>query len=256
MDKDTRLLYGPLSWIWPIMSPPEDYVEEATLYLDYLRLFAEIPAKTLLDLGCGGGHNDWTLKNNVEVTGVDISKEMLALAKKLNPECRYLEGDMRKVRLGELFDVVLLHDSVNYMLTPEDLQAAFQTCHEHLKPGGAMLTVIERIPERFKQHGVSYKTRTKGDIELTYMEHIYDPNLEDTTYESTFIYLIRKDGKLESHVDRHLCGIFPPSSWMQWMEEAGFRVHQRPFTHSTYLEGQWDPMLIGVKALSKLTVAE
>jgi SAM-dependent methyltransferase len=250
MDKDTRLLYGPLSWIWPIMSPPEDYVEEATLYLDYLKLFAEIPVKSLLDLGCGGGHNDWTLKKTVDVTGVDISKEMLALAKKLNPECRYLEGDMRTVQLEEIFDAVLLHDSVNYMLTPEDLKAAFRTCYEHLKPGGAMLTVIERTSERFKQHSVSHKTRSKGDIELTYIEHTYDPNPDDTTYESTFIYLIRKAGKLESHVDRHLCGIFPYSSWVQWLEEAGFKVHQRPFTHSTYVEGQWDPMLIGVKQIT------
>ena len=112
-----------------------------------------------------------------------------------------------------------------------------------------MLTVIEQTPERFKQHSVSYKTRIKGDIELTYMEHMYDPDPKDTTYESTFIYLIRQAGKLESHVDRHLCGIFPYSSWIQWMEEAGFRVHQRPFTHSTYVEGQWDPMLIGAKPI-------
>jgi hypothetical protein len=136
---------------------------------------------------------------------------------------------------------------VNYMLTPEDLQAAFATCYYHLKPGGSMLTVIEQVPERFKQHKVSCKTRCKGEIELTYMEHMYDPNPEDTNYESTFVYLIRKAGKLEHHVDRHLCGMFPLESWIQWMKEAGFDVHQRPFTHTDFGEGESDPMLIGVK---------
>jgi SAM-dependent methyltransferase len=247
MDNDIRLLYGQVSWIWPITSPPEEYVEEATLYLDYLTLFAEIPVQTLLDMGCGGGHNDWTLKKRVHVTGVDISKDMLALAKKLNPECRYLEGDMRTVRLDEQFDVVLLHDSVNYMLTPKDLKAAFRTCFEHLKPGGAMLTVIEQTPEQFEQHNVKYSNRSKDDIEVTFIEHMYDPDLSDTTYESTFVYLIRRAGKLESHIDRHLCGIFPQAFWIKWMKAAGFQVHQRPFTHSTYSEGHWEPMLIGVK---------
>ena len=247
MDNDIRLLYGDVSWIWPITSPPEHYVEEATQYLDYLQLFAKIPVKTLLDLGCGGGHNDWTLKKEVEVTGVDISQDMLALAKKLNPECRYLEGDMRTVRLEDRFDVVLLHDSVNYMLTPEDLKAAFATCYYHLKPGGAMLTVVEQTPERFKQHRIKHSTESKGDVEITFIEHYYDPDPEDTIYESTFIYLIRKAGKLESHVDRHLCGMFPLKSWIQWMEEAGLEVHQRPFTHTDFAEGESDPMLIGVK---------
>jgi trans-aconitate methyltransferase len=247
MDNDTRLLYGPVSWIWPIMSPPEDYIEEATHYLDYLRLFAKIPVHTLLDLGCGGGHNDWTLKKEVQVTGVDISKDMLTLAKKLNPECQYLDGDMRTVRLGELFDAVLLHDSVNYMLTSEDLKAAFRTCYEHLKPGGTMLTCIEQTPERFRQHSVSHKTRIKDDIELTYVEHYYDPDTSDTTYESTFIYLIRKAGALESYIDRHLCGMFPAESWVEWLKGAGFQVHQRHFTHSEFSEGEWYPMLIGVK---------
>lgn len=247
MDNDTRLLYGPVSWIWPIMSPPEHYVEEATLYLDYLKLFAEIPVRTLLDLGCGGGHNDWTLKKQVDVTGIDISGDMLSLAKKLNPECRYLEGDMSKVRLGELFDVVLLHDSVNYMLTSDDLKAAFRTCFEHLKPGGAMVTTVEQTPERFKQNSVNHSKESKGDIEITYFEHMYDPDPNDTTYESTFVYLIRRAGKLESHIDRHLCGIFPLASWIDWMKEAGFQVHQRPFTHSDYPAGRSEPMLIGVK---------
>jgi SAM-dependent methyltransferase len=249
VENDTRLLYNQLAWIWPIMSPPEDYMEEAVEYLDYLIRFSRIPVQTLLDLGCGGGHNDWTLKKHVQVTGIDISKDMLASARRLNPECRYLEGDMRTVRLGEDFYAVLLHDSVNYMQTPEDLKAALRTCWEHLKLGGVMLTVVEVTPERFKQHKISYSTHSKGNVEVTFIEHYYDPDPEDTTYESTFIYLIRKNGVLDSHIDRHLCGVFPLSSWIEWLKDTGFKVHQRPFTHSTFAEGHWDPMLIGVKPL-------
>lgn len=136
ISKDQRRLYSDLAWTWPIISPPEHYIEEAEDFRRTIMAHARIPAATLLDLGCGGGHNDWTLKKHFQVTGVDISPEMLELAARLNPEAEYLQGDMRTVRLGRLFDAVVIADSIDYMLTEVDLRAAFVTAYEHLKPGG------------------------------------------------------------------------------------------------------------------------
>lgn len=108
--------------------------------------------KSLLDLGCGGGHSDYTLKKHFEVTGVDVSEAMLALAKRLNPEVTYSLGDMRTVQLGKTFDAVTIFDSINYMLAVEDLGAAFVTAFKHLKPGGGFLTLVEETPERSQQN--------------------------------------------------------------------------------------------------------
>lgn len=44
------------SW-WPILSAPEDYVEEATFYANTLLAAARRPSRTLLELGSGGGNN-------------------------------------------------------------------------------------------------------------------------------------------------------------------------------------------------------
>jgi len=63
----------------------------------------------------------------VKVTSVDISEDMLTLAKKLNPEVNYQYGDMRIIRLEERFDAVTILDSVNYIKTVEDLQRTFIT---------------------------------------------------------------------------------------------------------------------------------
>lgn len=135
-SSDQRRLYGDLAWVWPIISPPEHYIKETEQFCKVIREHSQIEVKALLDLGCGGGHNDYTLKRHFEVTGVDMSAAMLELARQLNPEVTYSLGDMRTVRLGKTFDAVTIFDSINYMLTVENLQAAFVTAFMHLEPGG------------------------------------------------------------------------------------------------------------------------
>lgn len=240
-EHDEQRLYHDLAWIWPIISPPEEYVQETEWICRIIRQYSEIEVKTLLHLGCGGGHNDFTLKKHFQMTGIDLSQEMLTLARALNPEVTYVQGDMRTYRSEERFDAVLVADAVSYMLTEEDLHAVFRSAWMHLKPGGALLTFAEVTKERFQQQHTECPTHAKGDIEITYIENYYDPDPADTTYEVTFIYLIRRQGKLELQTDAHLAGIFPLASWPRCLQEVGFQTHQITF------EGYDIPTFICVK---------
>lgn len=225
IPNDQRRLYGDLAWTWPIISPPEDYVAEAEAFIKAVRDHARIETKTLLDLGCGGGHNDFTLKKHFEITGVDVSEQMLALARKLNPEGTYLVGDMRTVRLGGEFDAVMCADSIDYMLTEDDLRSAFVTAFIHLKPGGVFFTYGEITRENFEQNKVRFSTRARDDVEVTFIENYFDPDDSDTTHEGVFIYLIRRAGQLQIEIDRHLFGFFPLETWHRLLTDAGFEVH-------------------------------
>jgi SAM-dependent methyltransferase len=223
-EKDTRRLYGDLAWTWPIISPPEDYVPESEFFARLIRDHSELEPRTLLHLGCGGGHNDHTLKQHFEVTGVDISLQMLGLARKLNPDVTYMEGDMRTARLQRTFDAVAILDSVNYMLSESDLRAAFVTAFMHLKPGGVFITIIEQALESFRQNKVQYLVRDREGVEIAFVENTYDPDPSDTTYESTFVYLIRREGSLEIESDRHLGGLFSVDVWYDILSSVGFAV--------------------------------
>ena len=248
-EKDERRLYSDLAWTWPIISPVEDYIEETELFSKLIREHSKIEVKTLLHLGCGGGHNDYVFKKHFKVTSVDISEDMLTLAKKLNPEVNYQYGDMRTIRLEERFDVVTILDSINYIKTVEDLQRTFITTYEHLKPGGVFLTFVEQIAGQFKQNNTTFSTHSQSDVEITFIENYYDPDPTDTSYEATFIYLIRVGGKLEIHSDRHLCGVFKLETWLELLKAIGFKVKQVKFRHSTFTEGESYPMLICIKPL-------
>lgn len=94
-------------------------------------------AKTLLELACGTGSVMKQLASSYEVTGVDRSEAMLAVAREKLPDARLVEGDMTTVDLGETFDVVLCaFDSINHLLHFEEWEAVFDRAHAHLNGGG------------------------------------------------------------------------------------------------------------------------
>ncbi len=223
---DERRLYRDLSWTWPIISSKEEYIAETLESVSFIRENSGIDVRTILNLGCGGGHNDYTLKRHFDVTGVDISPDMLSLARDLNPEVSYLEGDMRTVRLGRVFDAVVIFDSISYMLTVDDLGAAFVTAFEHLKPGGVFLTIAEYTKENFEQNKTLVTTNSKEGIEITFIENNYDPDPSDTTFKAAFVFIIRRGGMLEIETDRHVVGVFGLETWRRTLREAGFEYRE------------------------------
>lgn len=230
VSRDKRRLYDDLAWTWPIISPPEDYVDETNEVIGFIKEYAQIPVEKVINFGCGGGHNDHTLKQHYQVTGVDISEKMLALARALNPEVTYISGDMRSVRLGNRFDAVTIFDAIGYMRTIESLRAAFNTAYSHLRPGGVFVTFVEECTDHFRQNRTSVLTNSRDDIEITLIDNHYDPDTGDTWYECHLIYLIRQRGELTIETDCHLLGLFPLQTWLDEMVGAGFEVHRRQST--------------------------
>lgn len=223
---DERRLYGDLAWTWELFSKPEEYIEESERFAELVRQYSQIEPKTMLNLGSGAGCNDLTLKKHFQLTGADISEGMQQHAKARNPEVRYLIGDMRTLRLGESFDAVACFDSISYMQSEAELQAAFETAFVHLKPGGVFITYQENIPGRAKQNYTQVLTGASGDVELVYIENYYDPDPSDTTREGTYIYLIRRSGKQQIEIDHHISGIFPTDTWLDLLRKTGFEIKE------------------------------
>lgn len=88
-------LYSSLADWWALLSPPSDYAEEAAVYAQYLTGGVNQPAKTMVEFGSGGGNNASCLKQQFQMTLVDLSPQMLAVSRELNPECERVQGDMR-----------------------------------------------------------------------------------------------------------------------------------------------------------------
>jgi SAM-dependent methyltransferase len=219
-------LYGELASWFHLLTAPEEYAEEAALYRRVLTDACDEQPRTVLELGSGGGNNASHLKAHFELTLVDRSPQMLELSRSLNPECRHLDGDMRDVRLGEEFDAVFVHDAVSYITTEDDLAATIATAAAHLRPGGAVLFVPDFVRERFEPH-TAHGGHDGADRALRYLEWFWDPDPTDTTYVCDFAYLLREGGEVRCVEDRHLCGLFLRTTWLELIERAGLEACQQ-----------------------------
>lgn len=222
--------YNDLAWTDVLLAPPEEAAEDAERLCRELKEHSGIEIRCLLHLGCGAGAYDVTFKKHFMVTGVDISPGMLAIARGVNPEVTYLEGDMRTVRLARRFEAVVIPDSIDYMVTRADLEASIRTAEEHLEPGGVLL-IVAHVREEFEENNFAY-SGTDGELEVTVFENNRIIRPEGDRYEATLVYLIRRSGELEIRTDRHMLGLFPEATWIELLEGAGFGVESARLDHS------------------------
>ncbi|HDS09715.1 MAG TPA: class I SAM-dependent methyltransferase [Firmicutes bacterium] len=224
-DAELRRLYKDLAWLWQIISPAESYVKETEFIIKMINIYAKRNIQTLLHLGCGGGHHDFTFKRFLKVTGVDISDEMLYFAKKLNKEVHYLNGDIRDLRLEEKYDVVAILDSIVYMKTEDELLQAFRTAHEHLEPGGVFVTLCKISKENFFNELNSQSIHIKGTVEVVSFKNFHDHDPRDTFIEGLYFFIIRENKKVKVEIDQHIFGIFSIELWKEMLKSAGFEVN-------------------------------
>jgi SAM-dependent methyltransferase len=220
-------LYRDLAPWFHLLTPPEEYADEAEIYRALLEEAAEGPLRTVLELGSGGGNNASHLKRGFTMTLTDLSPDMLRISRGINPECEHVEGDMRTLRLDREFDAVFVHDAIDYMTTVEDLRAAIETAHVHLRPGGVALFVPDYVRERF-QPRTTHGGNDGATRALRYLEWDWDPDPEDETYLVEFALLLRdEDGTVRVEHDRHEAGMFPRNTWLGLLEDVGFRAEAR-----------------------------
>lgn len=105
------------------------------------RLLPEIKNKTILDIGCGFGHNclSFAKAGARHVTGIDISVKMLEIAHKSfsHPVIDYLLMNMDELHtLQETYDLVYSSLAFHYA---EDFTALIHNIYELLNPGGILL---------------------------------------------------------------------------------------------------------------------
>jgi SAM-dependent methyltransferase len=225
---ETPRLYSDLTHLWPFLSPPEEYASEAAAFQDLLAAQGVREGARLLHLGSGGGSLDNQLAAFFQVTGVDLSPAMVALARQVNPGVEYLVGDMRAVRLGRLFDVVLIHDAIAYMASPDELLAAYRTAAAHLAPGGVLLAVPEQLRLAYDPTDVTTVTRTRGEQTVTCVELQLMADPADDWYETEFLFIVRQGMQVEVHRDRHRRRLFTLADFTGAITAAGFRLIDEP----------------------------
>jgi SAM-dependent methyltransferase len=215
-------LYDELAEWWPIMAGPDEYREEALFFDRLLSESSNPPPRTVLDLGSGSGNNAFHLKARFEMTLVDVSPQMLAVSRAVNPGCEHVEGDIRSLRLGRIFDAVFVHDAVCHMTTESDLDAVMQTAFVHCRPGGIALLVPDELRETFVP-STDHGGNDRVDRSMRYVQWTTDPDPSDTTISVDFGILLRDEQGVVRVVHEHQThGLFARAVWLRLLRKVGF----------------------------------
>lgn len=186
-----------------------------------------VKGRRMLDLACGTGELSLLLaREGFEVTGVDLSEDMLAVAsgKALAEGARitFLKQDMRALCGLHDFDIVAIFcDSLNYLETETDVKETFRHVHAALKAGGMFL---------FDVHSV-YKT------DVLFPHHTFADNGDEVSYiwncfpgegphavehDLSFFVYDEKSGLYERFDELHKQRTFPVADYENWLTESGF----------------------------------
>jgi SAM-dependent methyltransferase len=221
MTSDYRV-YSDLAAWWPLISPPEEYTEEAASLAGVFGS-AATGVREVLDLGSGGGGVAVHLKDRFAMTLVDLSEEMLAVSRELNPECEHVRGDMRTIRLGRTFDAVLVHDAVDYMTGEQDLRLVIGTAFAHCRPGGLAVFVPDHVADAFKEVSGGGGGSDATGRRASFREHTWDPDPADDWVQAEYEFVLRSaDGTVQVVREKHRLGAFSRATWLRLLTGAGF----------------------------------
>ena len=121
-----------------IAAKRDSYIKRNRYYyrnlINYFRFAIPVNAR-IAEIGCGTGYLLNALRPS-EGLGIDISPEMIAIAREKYPHLRFEVMDAEQISLDEKFDFVIISDTLGYL---EDIQKAFSEIKKIVHPGTRVL---------------------------------------------------------------------------------------------------------------------
>ena len=179
----------------------------------------------IVDMGCGSGILAAELTAaGYDVLGIDLSKSMIALARKRAPQAHFLVQSLWEADIPSCIAVTAVGECFNYLFDRRNTDAAllrlFQRIHAALCPGGLFLFDVAE-PGRVPGPGVQQHWREGDDWAALVVAE------EDraTRMLTRRITIFRKVGKLyrREHED-HRLRLLPGAELTRQLRKVGFRV--------------------------------
>jgi trans-aconitate methyltransferase len=200
----------------------EEYRPEAARVKELLTRHG-VPAQgDLLVLACGtGGHIPY-FRDDYRVSGLDLSEDMLALAREKFPDIRFYSGNLIDFSLDASFDaMVCLYGSIGFVKTVDNLRAAMKRIAAHLRPQGVALITPWSTQEEFHDLIVADASDQPG-LKIARMEQVRLK--EPKIVEVNFHHLIGTDQGVTYHRQSMEIGLFSRDEYRSAMTGAGLTV--------------------------------
>ena len=147
--------------------------------------------KTIGDFACGTGLQTlWFARKGYKLVGVDISTQMLAIAKSKAAQewlgITFINGDMRSTKAGEFDAVITIFNAIGH-LTKKDFVRAIKNIHANLADGGIYIFDIFNLSYLLKGDNITKLT-------IDWLKKVGDTTVREIQYST-----MSHDGILASY---------------------------------------------------------
>ena len=196
----------------------------------------------ILEFACGTGClAKYFVDSMYMYTGMDNSEEMLKIARETVPNAHFIRGDMRKFKIHQIFDAVIINgNSFAHMIENGDVAGCLESAYNALKPKGLFIFDTFNASYIFTHFepntGDTYEI---GDTTIT-RASTSTPNLTTGwTWQWDTQYYIIANGVKRIVDDSMLLRAFTRDEIDLWLQYCNFKLvnvenfempHREPFT--------------------------
>ena len=213
-------MYGDFADVYDLIYAFLDYRKTAKKVKKLIKKHKKVKGNKLLDVGCGTGKHLSFLKNEFECTGIDISNQMLDIARKKYDGIRFLQADMVNFDLNEKFDAIIcLFSSIGYVKTYENLKKTITNLSNHLEPGGVVI-IEPWLTKSVAIDGLASMTTYDSDEIKIARQSVSEIDGDISRFEMHYL-VARKGNKVSYFKDMHELGLFGVEKTLEIMKNAG-----------------------------------
>ncbi len=186
--------------------------------------------RRILDLGCGTGNHDLPLaRQGHEVTGLDLSRAQLAIAREKAARAglaiHFVRGDMRSFDLGQSFDAaVCMFGAFGYLLSPSDVVRCLHSLGRHLRSDGVFVFEFWQSSAARPAGYQDWFHKRGPDYELVRLSTSrYDPRTRLLAVE--FRFFVFRGGRLIDRFDEtHVVRTYALADMRALLHRGGFET--------------------------------
>ncbi|HIZ70271.1 MAG TPA: class I SAM-dependent methyltransferase [Candidatus Atopostipes pullistercoris] len=194
-------------------------------WFSYTEKYVPHPKASILELGCGNGQLGILLKQaGYDITGLDLSAEMLSLAKQRQEEAGVsfplFQVDMRDLSSFGRYDAIISFcDTLCYLQTFDDLMSVFEQAYAHLDEGGVFLFDVFTTEHIASLDGYSYHDELPGLV-FTW-DSFTGVELHSVEHELSF-FIEQDNGQYERYDELHRERTYPLEQYLDALKKVGF----------------------------------
>lgn len=215
-------MWGELAKYYDLLYAWKPYEKEANTIHDLIQKHKKTFGSEMLDVACGTGNHIQFLKKHYKITGTDLNKDMLKVAKKKFPKLKFQQADMISFDLKKKFDVVTcLFSSIGYVKSYANLKKTITSFSKHLKTGGVLIIEPFITKEAYKPGKPHANFVNEPDVKICRMNY---SQKRGNIAILDFHFLIATKKGIGYLRDKHELGLFDVDKFLEILKDNGFQA--------------------------------